>query len=97
MRLVNAQEGGNATSVIVATPFDTFTASGIIASTVGQLGGGNQSAVPTYAAGGDQSAGGTADQQQGRRNQSAGPGSKWDQRNLVEVRSPHTSWEETGT
>jgi len=44
MRLVNAQQGGNATSVIVATPFDTFTASGVIASTVGQLGGGNQSA-----------------------------------------------------
>ena len=60
MRLVNAQEGGNATSVIVATPFDTFTASGIIASTVGQLGG-NQSA-----GGGNQSAGGSSG------NQSAG-------------------------
>jgi hypothetical protein len=65
-QLVNAQQGGNATSVIVATPFDTFTASGIIASTVGQLGGGgNQSAG---GGGGNQSAGG------GGGNQSAGGG-----------------------
>jgi hypothetical protein len=63
-QLVNAQQGGNATSVVVATPFDTFTASGIIASTVGQLGGGgNQSA-----------GGGGGNQTQGGGNQSAGGG-----------------------
>ncbi len=68
-RLVTAQPGGNATSVIVATPFDTFTASGIIASTVGQLGGGNQSA----GGGGNQSAGGGGNQSAGGGgNQSAG-------------------------
>src|SRR5215212_8843136 len=47
-RLVSAQQGGN-TTTIVATPFDTFTASGIITATVGQQGGGG---------GGNQSAGG---------------------------------------
>jgi hypothetical protein len=61
-RLVSAQQGGNTTNTIVATPFDTFTASGIIASTVGQLGGGG---------GGNQSAGG-GNQSAGGGNQSAG-------------------------
>ena len=65
MRLVNAQQGGNATSVIVATPFDTFTASGIIASTVGQLGCGNQSqGRQPIAGGGNQSAAAVATNQQ---------------------------------
>jgi hypothetical protein len=55
-QLVNAQQGGNATSVIVATPFDTFTASGVISGSVQEqaaAGGGNQSAA---AGGGNQSA-----------------------------------------
>ena len=43
-QLVNAQEGGNATSTIVATPFDTFTGNGVITATI-QEGGGNQSAA----------------------------------------------------
>jgi hypothetical protein len=54
-QLVNAQQGGNATSVIVATPFDTFTASGVISGSVQEqaaAGGGNQSAA---AGGGNQS------------------------------------------
>jgi hypothetical protein len=57
IRSVSAQQGGNATSVIVATPFDTFTASGVISASVqeqgGGGGGGNQSAA---AGGGNQSA-----------------------------------------
>jgi hypothetical protein len=53
-RLASAQQGGNATSVVVATPFDTFTASGVISGSVQeQGGGGNQSAA---AGGGNQSA-----------------------------------------
>src|SRR5215210_5240055 len=52
-QLVNAQQGGNATSVVVATPFDTFTASGAISGSVQEQGGGNQSAA---AGGGNQSA-----------------------------------------
>jgi hypothetical protein len=32
-QLVNAQQGGNATSTIVATPFDTFTGNGVITAT----------------------------------------------------------------
>ena len=59
-QLVNAQEeqqqGGNATSTIVATPFDTFTGNGVITATIqeqGGGGGGNQSAA---AGGGNQSA-----------------------------------------
>src|SRR5215211_2563331 len=46
-RLVNAQQGGNATTV-VATPFDTFTANGVITATIQAQGGG----------GGNQTAGG---------------------------------------
>jgi hypothetical protein len=77
MRLVNAQQGGNATSVIVATPFDTFTASGPITGTVqeqGGGGGGNQSAA---AGGGNQSAaagGGNQSAAAGGGNQSAAAG-----------------------
>ena len=53
-RLASAQQGGNATSVVVATPFDTFTASGVISGSVQEQGGGggNQSAA---AGGGNQS------------------------------------------
>ncbi|MDP8888879.1 MAG: hypothetical protein M3M89_04555, partial [Thermoproteota archaeon] len=44
-QLVSAQQGGNATTV-VATPFDTFTASGPITATIQQQGGGgNQTAA----------------------------------------------------
>src|SRR5215207_7579104 len=54
-QLVNAQQGGNATSTIVATPFDTFTGNGVITATVQeQGGGGNQSAAD--GGGGNQSA-----------------------------------------
>src|SRR5687768_17888277 len=56
-QLVNAQEGGNATTTIVATPFDTFTGNGVITATIqegGGGGGGNQSA----AGGGNQPAAG---------------------------------------
>src|SRR5215203_2085326 len=56
-QLVNAQQGGNATSTIVATPFDTFTGNGVITATVqeqGGGGGGNQSAAA--GGGGNQSA-----------------------------------------
>src|SRR5215208_5617039 len=47
------QQGGNATTTIVATPFDTFTANGVITATIG--GGGNQTAG---GGGGNQTAGG---------------------------------------
>ena len=46
------QQGGNATTTIVATPFDTFTANGVITATIG--GGSNQ----TAGGGGNQTAGG---------------------------------------
>jgi hypothetical protein len=55
-RLVSAQQGGNTTNTIVATPFDTFTASGVIASTVGQLGGGGGNQSAAAGGGGNQSA-----------------------------------------
>jgi hypothetical protein len=60
-QLVNAQEGGNATTTVVATPFDTFTGDGVITATIqeeGGGGGGNQSA----AGGGNQSAAGGGNQ-----------------------------------
>ena len=50
------QQGGNATTTIVATPFDTFTANGVITATIG--GGGNQTA-----GGGNQTAGGGGGQE----------------------------------
>ena len=57
-QLVNAQQGGNATTV-VATPFDTFTANGVITATIqAQGGGGNQTA-----GGGNQTAGGGGGQE----------------------------------
>jgi hypothetical protein len=70
-QLVNAQEGGNATTTtIVATPFDTFTGNGVITATI-QEGGGNQSA----AGGGNQSAAGGGNQSAaGGGNQSAAGG-----------------------
>src|SRR5215218_9932899 len=61
-RLVNAQQGGNATTV-VATPFDTFTANGVITATIQAQGGG----------GGNQTAGG-GNQTAGGGNQTAGGG-----------------------
>jgi hypothetical protein len=73
-QLVNAQQGGNATSTIVATPFDTFTGNGVITATIqeqGGGGGGNQSA----AGGGNQSAAGGGNQSAaGGGNQSAAGG-----------------------
>jgi hypothetical protein len=76
-QLVNAQEGGNATTTIVATPFDTFTGDGVITATIqeeGGGGGGNQSAA---AGGGNQSAaagGGNQSAAAGGGNQSAAAG-----------------------
>src|SRR5215204_5259497 len=75
-QLVNAQQGGNATSTIVATPFDTFTGNGAITATVQEEGGGggNQSAA---AGGGNQSAaagGGNQSAAAGGGNQSAAAG-----------------------
>src|SRR5215210_816533 len=76
-QLVNAQQGGNATSTIVATPFDTFTGDGVITATIqeqGGGGGGNQSAA---AGGGNQSAaagGGNQSAAAGGGNQSAAAG-----------------------
>jgi hypothetical protein len=73
-QLVNAQQGGNATSTIVATPFDTFTGNGVITATVQEQGGGNQSAA---AGGGNQSAaagGGNQSAAAGGGNQSAAAG-----------------------
>jgi hypothetical protein len=74
-QLVNAQEGGNATTTtVVATPFDTFTGNGVITATIqeeGGGGGGNQSA----AGGGNQSAAGGGNQSAaGGGNQSAAGG-----------------------
>src|SRR5215216_1073615 len=66
-QLVNAQQGGNATTV-VATPFDTFTANGVITATIQGGGGGNQTA-----GGGNQTAGG-GNQTAGGGNQTAGGG-----------------------
>jgi hypothetical protein len=59
-QLVNAQQGGNATTTIVATPFDTFTGNGAISATIQeqggqQQGGGNQTAA---GGGGNQTAAG---------------------------------------
>ena len=45
-QLVNAQEGGNATTTtIVATPFDTFTGNGVITATIQEEGGGGEEAA----------------------------------------------------
>src|SRR5215217_3424936 len=53
-QLVNAQQGGNATTV-VAMPFDTFTANGVITATIQAQGGGGGNQT---AGGGNQTAGG---------------------------------------
>jgi hypothetical protein len=75
-QLVNAQQGGNATTTtVVATPFDTFTGNGVITATIQeQGGGGNQSAA---GGGGNQSAAGGGGNQSaagGGGNQSAAGG-----------------------
>ena len=104
-RLASAQQGGNATTTIVATPFDTFTGSGAITATIqeqGGGGGGNQSAS-RLAAGGNQSAaaGGAATNQQqagGGGNQSAAAAAATNQQTTTaadhqqaEVQRLHTS------
>src|SRR5215216_3347085 len=68
-QLVNAQQGGNATTV-VATPFDTFTANGVITATIQAQGGGGGNQT---AGGGNQTAGG-GNQTAGGGNQTAGGG-----------------------
>src|SRR5215218_396035 len=70
-RLVNAQQGGNATTV-VATPFDTFTANGVITATIQAQGGGGGNQT---AGGGNQTAGG-GNQTAGGGNQTAGGGNQ---------------------
>jgi hypothetical protein len=66
-QLVNAQQGGNATTTtVVATPFDTFTGNGVITATIQEQGGG---------AGGNQTAGG-GNQTAGGGNQTAGGGNQ---------------------
>jgi hypothetical protein len=74
-QLVNAQQGGNATTVLVATPFDTFTANGVITATIqaaGGGGGGNQTAGNQTA--GNQTAGNQTAGNQTAGNQTAGGG-----------------------
>src|SRR5215217_9248654 len=68
-QLVNAQQGGNATTV-VATPFDTFTANGVITATIQAQGGGGGNQT---AGGGNQTAGG-GNQTAGGGDQTAGGG-----------------------
>ena len=58
---VYAQQGGNATTTMGATPIDTFTASGPITATIQEQGGGNQ----TAGGGGNQTAGGGGNQTAG--------------------------------
>jgi hypothetical protein len=65
-QLVNAQQGGNATTVLVATPFDTFTANGVITATIQTAGGGG--------GGGNQTAGNQTAGNQTAGNQTAGGG-----------------------
>ncbi|MFL6492379.1 MAG: hypothetical protein ACJ70O_04685 [Nitrososphaera sp.] len=55
-RSVSAQQGGNATSTIVATPFDTFTANGAISGSVQEQGGGGNQSAAAGGGGGNQSA-----------------------------------------
>jgi hypothetical protein len=55
---VYAQEGGNATTTIVAVPFDTFTGSGAIAASIGQGGQQQQGGGNATAGGGNATAGG---------------------------------------
>src|SRR5215212_8415877 len=79
IRSVSAQQGGNATSVIVATPFDTFTANGAISGSVqeqGGGGGGNQAAEAGGGGGNEAAAAGGVKQSAaaGGGNQSAAAG-----------------------
>jgi hypothetical protein len=53
-QLVNAQQGGNATTTIVATPHDTFTANGKITATIQEQGGGGGGGNQTAGGGGNQ-------------------------------------------
>jgi hypothetical protein len=62
------QQGGNATTTIVATPFDTFSANGVITATIGGGGGGGGGNQTAGGGGGNQTAGG------GGGNQTAGGG-----------------------
>ena len=55
-QLVNAQEGGNATTTIVATPFDTFTGDGVITATIQEEGGGGGGNETAAAGGGNETA-----------------------------------------
>src|SRR5215217_4822864 len=59
-RPVSAKQGGHTPSTIVATPYDTFTASGVISAAVQEQAGGNQpeGGGNQAAGGGNQSAGG---------------------------------------
>jgi hypothetical protein len=79
IRSVSAQQGGNATSVIVATPFDTFTANGAISGSVQEQGGGGNQSAAAGGGGGNQSAaagggGGNQSAAAGGGNQSAAAG-----------------------
>jgi hypothetical protein len=71
-QLVNAQQGGNATTTVVATPFDTFTGNGVITATIQEQGGGGGNQT---AGGGNQTAGG-GNQTAGGGNQTAGGGNQ---------------------
>jgi hypothetical protein len=72
------QQGGNATTTVVATPFDTFTANGVITATIG--GGGNQ----TAGGGGNQTAGGGGNQTAGGGgNQTAGGGGEQEEQYIL--------------
>jgi hypothetical protein len=55
-QLVNAQEGGNATTTVVATPFDTFTGDGVITATIQEDGGGGGGNETAAAGGGNETA-----------------------------------------
>src|ERR671922_608387 len=69
-QLVNAQQGGNATRTIVATPHDTFTANGKITATIQEQGGGGGGGNQTAGGGGNQTAGGGGNQTAGGGQQS---------------------------
>jgi hypothetical protein len=73
-QLVSAQQGGNATTV-VAVPFDTFTANGVISATIQAQGGGGGGGGNQTAGGGNQTAGG-GNQTAGGGNQTAGGGNQ---------------------
>jgi hypothetical protein len=64
-QLVNAQQGGNATTTIVATPHDTFTANGKITATIQEQGGGGGGGNQTAGGGGNQTTGGGGNQTTG--------------------------------